>query len=205
VGANGPIGTSDRSEQVFRPIAQMANQRFVNVVARTRGDPAAFGASAQAVVANVDPSLPLYWMRSMEESVETATFIFGLFGSLFTIFGVAALFLAAVGLYGVMAFSVSRRTQEMGVRMAMGAEPRNVLALVLAQGMRQLAVGGVVGLVLGAALVQPMTVVFFDVRPSDPTVYAAIVVTMGVSGLLACIIPARRATRVSPVRALTGG
>jgi hypothetical protein len=71
--------------------------------------------------------------------------------------------------------------------------------------MRQLAVGGVVGLVLGAALVQPMTAVFFDVRPSDPTVYAAIVLTMGVSGLLACIVPARRATRVSPVRALTGG
>jgi ABC-type antimicrobial peptide transport system permease subunit len=104
-----------------------------------------------------------------------------------------------------MAFSVSRRTQEMGVRMAMGAEPRNVLTLVLAQGMKQLVAGGLVGLALGAALVQPMTVVFFDVRPSDPTVYAAIVVTLGVSGLLACIVPARRATRVSPVRALTGG
>jgi predicted permease len=205
VGSNGPIGTSDRTEQVFRPIAQTENQRFVNVVARTRGDPGAFAASAQAIVASIDASLPLYWMRTMEESVEAATFIFGIFGSLFTTFGVAALFLAAVGLYGVMAFSVSRRTQEMGVRMAMGAEPRNVLTLVLAQGMKQLVAGGLVGLALGAALVQPMTVVFFDVRPSDPTVYAAIVVTLGVSGLLACIVPARRATRVSPVRALTGG
>ena len=204
VGAGGPFGQSDQTEQAFRPIAQVEGVRFVSVVARTRGAPGTFGATAQSIVQRLDPALPLYWVRTMDESVETATFAFGLFGSLFTTFGVAALFLAAVGLYGVMAFSVSRRTQEMGVRMAMGAEPRSILALVLAQGMKQLAVGGAIGLLLGAALVQPMTVVFFDVRPSDPTVYGAIVVTMVASGLLACVIPARRATRVSPVEALTG-
>jgi ABC-type antimicrobial peptide transport system permease subunit len=88
--------------------------------------------------------------------------------------------------------------------MAMGAEPKSVLALVTGQGMKQLAVGGMIGLLLGAALVRPMTLVFFDVRPSDPTVYAAIVVTMGLSGLLACAVPALRATRVSPTEALTG-
>jgi predicted permease len=204
VGSGGPFGQSERNEQVFRPIAQVQGVRFVSLVARTRGEPAALAASAQSIVARIDPALPLYWIRTMDESVEAATFAFGLFGLLFTTFGVAALFLAGVGLYGVMAFSVGRRRQEMGVRMAMGAEPSGILRLVLAQGMKQLAVGGAVGLLLGAALVQPMTIVFFDVRPSDPTVYAAIVVTMMLSGLLACVIPARRATRVSPVEALGG-
>jgi ABC-type antimicrobial peptide transport system permease subunit len=138
----------------------------------------------------------------MEESVETATWIYSIFGSLFTIFGVAALFLAAVGLYGVMAFSVSRRTQEMGVRMAMGADAGSVMRLVLGKGMKQLAAGSVVGLALGAAMVRPMAAIFFDVEPSDPAVYAAILLTLGAAGLLACLVPARRATRVELVDAL---
>ena len=136
-------------------------------------------------MAGIDPALPLYWVRTMEESVESATWAFGIFGSLFTIFGAAALFLAAVGLYGVMAFSVSRRTQEMGVRMALGAGARDVI-----------------GLALGAAMAQPMSVIFFDVEPSDPTVYAAIILTLGLAGFLACLIPARRATQIELVDAL---
>ena len=136
-------------------------------------------------MAGIDPALPLYWVRTMEESVESATWAFGIFGSLFTIFGAASLFLAAVGLYGVMAFSVSRRTQEMGVRMALGAGARDVI-----------------GLALGAAMAQPMSVIFFDVEPSDPTVYAAIILTLGLAGFLACLIPARRATQIELVDAL---
>ncbi len=121
---------------------------------------------------------------------------------MFTIFGAAALFLAAVGLYGVMAFSVNSRTQEMGVRMAVGASARDVIKLVLSKGMKQLAIGGLIGLALGAALAQPLSVAFFEVKPSDPTVYAAIIVTLGLAGLFACIIPARRATQVELVDAL---
>jgi ABC-type antimicrobial peptide transport system permease subunit len=129
--------------------------------------------------------------------VETATWVFTLFGSLFTTFGAAALFLAAVGLYGVMAFSVGRRQQEMGIRMAVGAGARNVFGLVLGKGMRQLGIGAAI-----AAMAQPMAVVFFEVEPSDPFVYAAIVMTMGLSGLLACLVPAWRATRIELVDAL---
>lgn len=204
VGGGGPGlgGNNEVTEQFFTPLAQAEGVRFVSVVVRTRGEPAAFASAAQATVARIDPALPLYFVRTMDESVESATWAFGVFGSLFTIFGVAALFLAAVGLYGVMAFSVSRRTQEMGVRMAMGAEPRNILGLVLGKGMRQLGAGAVIGLALGAAMAQPMSVIFFDVRPSDPTVYAAILVTLGLTGLLACLVPARRATRVQLVDAL---
>ena len=86
--------------------------------------------------------------------------------------------------------------------MAMGAGARNVVGLILGKGMQQLGVGAFIGLFLGAAMVQPMTIVFYDVEPSDPTVYAAIVVTIALSSLLACLIPTRRATRVEPMDAL---
>ena len=205
VGGGGPggLGSDARPpDQFSRPIAQVEDIRFVSLAVRTRGEPGAFAGDARRVVAGIDADLPLYWVRTMEESVETATWIYSIFGSLFTIFGVAALFLAAVGLYGVMAFSVSRRTQEMGVRMAMGADAGSVMRLVLGKGMKQLAAGSVVGLALGAAMVRPMTAIFFDVEPSDPAVYAAILLTLGAAGLLACLVPARRATRVELVDAL---
>jgi putative ABC transport system permease protein len=204
IGGGGPgFGqASETTEQYFRPLAQVPGVRFVSLAVRTRGDPGAFGPAARDVVSRIDPALPIYFVRTMGETVATGTWGYGLFGSLFMIFGVVALFLAAVGLYGVMAFSVSRRTQEMGVRMAMGAEARNILALILGNGMKQLAVGAVIGLALGALLVQPMRVIFFEVEPSDPLVYLAIVLTLGLAGLLACLLPARRAMRVQLVEAL---
>jgi ABC-type antimicrobial peptide transport system permease subunit len=204
IGGGGPgFGQgSEIDEQFFRPLAQTAGIRFVSLAVRMLDDPGAFASTAQAVVSRIDPSLPLYVMRTMEETVSAGTWGYGLFGSLFTIFGIVALFLAAVGLYGVMAFSVSRRTQEMGVRMAMGAEARSILGLVLGNGMKQLGLGALIGLGLGALLVQPMRVVFFQVEPSDPLVYATIVLTLGVAGLLACLFPALRATRVQLIDAL---
>lgn len=201
-GGQGLGGADVIPDQFFVPLAQETGVRFLSLVVKTRGDPAAFAPESRAVVARIDPDLPLYWVRTMEESVQTATWAYGIFGSLFTIFGAAALFLAAVGLYGVMAFSVSRRTQEMGVRMALGADSGDVIKLVLGKGMKQLGIGALIGLALGAAMAQPMSAVFFDVKPSDPTVYAAIVVTLGLAGLFACLIPARRATRVELVDAL---
>lgn len=202
ITSQGPGGAEVPPDQFFVPIAQQQNLRFVSITVKTRGEPGAFATDAREVVARIDPDLPLYWVFTMEESLETATFVYTIFGSLFTTFGLAALFLAAVGLYGVMAFSVSRRTQEMGVRMAMGAGAGDVMRLILGKGMKQLAIGGVVGLLMGAAMVRPLAVVFFDVDPSDPTVYAAIVVTLGLAGLVACLVPARRATRIELVDAL---
>jgi putative ABC transport system permease protein len=201
-GGPGFGQAAEIKEQYFRPIAQVPGIRFVSLVARTQGDPAGFGAAARDVVSRIDPSLPIYFVRSMQETVAAGTWGYGLFGSLFTIFGLVALFLAAVGLYGVMAFSVSRRTQEMGVRMAMGARTRNILGLILGNGMKQLGVGVVVGLALGALLVQPMKVIFYQVEPTDPLVYLTIILTLGASGLLACLLPARRAMRVQLVDAL---
>jgi putative ABC transport system permease protein len=202
-GGTGGIGSDAvLADQFFMPLAQTADVRFISLAVKTRGKPGAFANTARAVVQRIDPSLPLYWVRTMDESVQTATWVFTIFGSLFTIFGIAALLLAAVGLYGVVAFSVSRRTQEMGIRMAMGAGARSVFGLVLGKGMRQLGIGAAIGLTMGAAMAQPMAIVFFDVEPSDPFVYGAIVLTMGLAGLLACLVPARRATRIALVDAL---
>ncbi len=200
VGGIGGAGALP--DQFFLPLAQGTEVRFVSLAVKTQSDPGGFAGNARGIVQAIDPGLPLYWTRTMAQSVETATWIYTIFGSLFTAFGIAALFLAAVGLYGVMAFSVSRRTQEMGIRMAMGAGAKTVFGLVLGKGMRQLGVGAIIGLALGAALAQPMAVIFFDVEASDPTVYAAIVVTLFLSGLLACLLPARRATRIQLVDAL---
>ena len=205
VGTGGPggIGSGDPfAEQFFVPIAQSPGTRFVSLAVRTRGEPGAFASRAREAVGRIDPSLPLYWLRTMEESIATSTWVFLLFGSLFTIFGAAALFLAGVGLYGVMSFSVSRRVQEMGIRMAMGAGTRSVFGLVLGKGMKQLGIGAAVGLGLGALMARPLAFVFYDVRPTDPFVYAAIVLTMGLAGFAACVVPARRATRVALVDAL---
>jgi putative ABC transport system permease protein len=201
-GGPGFGQAAEIKEQYYRPLAQIEGTRFVSLAVRTQGDPGAFAAPARAVVSRIDPNLPIYFVRSMEETVAAGTWGYGLFGSLFTIFGIVALFLAAVGLYGVMAFSVSRRTQEMGVRMAMGAEPRNILSLIVGSGMKQLGLGAALGLVLGGLLVQPMRVIFFQVQPTDPFVYVTIVSTLALAGLLACLIPARRAMRVQLVDAL---
>jgi putative ABC transport system permease protein len=141
-------------------------------------------------------------VRTMDQVVALSTWFYGTFGTLFSAFGVAALFLAAIGLYGVMSFSVSRRTQEMGVRLALGAGPGDVLRLVLRQGLVQLGVGLAIGLVLALVLARGLQVMLFGVGTADPTVLAAVVAVLVVSGVAACLIPARRATRVDPMTAM---
>ena len=117
-------------------------------------------------------------------------------------FGMIALLMAAVGLYGVIAFSVGRRTREMGIRMALGAYRSDIMKLVLGQGMKQIGVGMAVGLLLGAVISRPLQSVSFRVNPNDPAVYGAIILTLTLAGLLACIVPALRATRVNIVDAV---
>ena len=201
-GGVGGLGSDAVSpEQFYRSIPQNSISS-VSVAVRSRGDPVALMPSIRSLVQELDSNLPLYRVGTMDEAIETTTWAFGLFGSIFVIFALASLFLAGVGLYGVMAFSVGRRTQEMGVRMALGATAPQIMGLVLGNGMKQLGIGGAVGLAMGAAMARPLAVVFFDVNPTDPGVFAAIVVTLGVAGVAACIVPALRATRVELVDAL---
>jgi putative ABC transport system permease protein len=201
-GGPGGLGSNDaRPEMIYTPVAQWPT-RFLSIVVKTAGDPMAMAPRVRDAVAALDPNLPIYWVESMDGVIADNTWAFGLFGSLFMIFGTVALFMSAVGLYGVMAFSVSRRTQEMGLRMALGAYGKDIVRLVLKKGLVQLALGMAIGLGAGFAMIRPLQFVMFDVNPRDPAVYAAIVGALGLAGLLACLVPARRATRVNLVDAL---
>jgi len=203
IGGNvGGIGDDQvRPEQVFFPQGTL-DVSFMSIAVRTAGEPAALASTLRSVVTRLDSDLPVYDVASLGQAVRDATWAFGLFGSLFAIFGVAALFLASVGLYGVMAFSVSQRRHEMGLRMALGADARSIVRMVLRKGALQLAFGMVLGLGLGVVLAQSMRVIFYAVDTADVVVYGSIVAALGVTGLLACFFPARSATRADPMSAM---
>ena len=141
-------------------------------------------------------------MRSLTDQYNLDAWAFRLFGTLFMAFGFAALALATIGLYGVMSFLASNRTREIGVRMALGAGARNVLMLILRQGAIQLAMGLTLGLGLALLLARALTLILFNVEPWDPTIFVTVTIALGLSGLTASFIPAKRATRVDPMEAL---
>ena len=201
-GNTGGIGDDRIDPEILYVGPAGYNVRFMSAMLKVAGPPAALAPDLRRVVSELDPNLPVYDVAPLSQAIDDATWAFGLFGSLFTIFGIAALFLAAVGLYGVMSFSVNQRRQEMGVRMALGADADRIRKMVLGRGARQLAIGTSVGVLLGYLLAGPISVVTFGVETTDVTVYAAIVITLGVSGLLATIIPAISATKTDPVEAM---
>ncbi|MFG1690975.1 ABC transporter permease [Gemmatimonadota bacterium] len=200
------IGNDEASPAGFYiPIAQGGVGNFVSIAARTQGPPLAKTQDVRSAVASIDPNLPIFRVMSMEGVIERQTWFYNVFGTLFMAFGFAALFLAAVGLYGVMAFAVAQRTQEMGVRMAHGAQGRQLIALVMRKGARQLAVGLGIGLGLAVLAAGQLQMILFEVNARDPSVFAAVIATLACAGLVASFIPARRVTKVDPVTALTPG
>ena len=188
-------------ESVYLPFAQ-APQRYVSVTIRPRGATGQMTAPVRALVASMDPDLPIYFVKTRQERIDEDSWFYRVFGALFMIMGAVALVLAAVGLYGVMAFNVSRRTREMGVRMALGAQPRDVVRLVLRQGMLQLGIGLFFGLGLAFLLARGLKIILFQVTALDPLVYGATVAVLVLAATAASLIPARRATRVDPMVAL---
>jgi putative ABC transport system permease protein len=168
-----------------------------------RGPPDIVGAAPiRKIVSAFDPEVPVYDAASMEDVLARPTGAVHLFGTMFVIFGVASLVLAAIGLYAVMAFSVSRRVRELGIRMALGASSGEVIRMVCRQGALQILIGMSVGLVAGGAVVRLARAVLFDVRPNDPVVFVVVGAVLGMAAFVACVIPALRATRVDPLIAL---
>jgi len=190
-----------RTPAYYVPLAQHPT-RSVSIAAFTAGPPMAITGEVRNVVALLDPDLPIYWTYSQDEAMARQLWFIGVFGAIFTLFGFVALFLSALGLYAVMSFSVSRRTREVGIRMALGAQPRDVMRMVVGQGVLQITIGMAAGLAFAAMLAQLLGVVLFQVQPRDPTIFAGVAVVLAFTGLAACLIPARRATAVDPLTAL---
>ena len=182
----------------FLPFAQTPSN-LASIAVKTAGAPMAVTPEVRDAIRSLNADLPIYNVFSMHDALARATFMTRVFGTMLMFFGVAALFLAAVGLYAVMAFSVSQRTREIGIRMALGADAGAVIRMMLAQGMRQLAIGLTLGLGLAAVLSNGISRLTFDVEPRDPVIFGGVVAVLA-AGL--CLLPsARRAARVDPRRA----
>ena len=176
--------------------------RSVFLVARTAGDPLAVAGAIRAEVRQMDANVPIANVRSMNEVVAAALATPRLTGFLLSAFAAIALALAAVGIYGVLAYVVSQRTREIGIRLAIGAGRSQVLGMVLRQGLVLAGTGVAAGLIGAFALTRLMTTLLYNVRPNDPLTFAAVATALLVIALIASFLPARRATRLSPVTAL---
>jgi predicted permease len=187
--------------RIYRPLYQgRANEMAIFL----RGASLSSGLkqAVTRIVQGVDPDLPVYGVRSMQEMMATSLARRRFSLSLMTAFGALALFLASIGIYGVMAYAVSQRAQEFSIRMALGAQPRDILLISLRPGVVLTFTGVVLGLVVAQGAAHLMASLLFGVSPGDPITLIGVPVTLALVALLACWIPARRAVRIPPVAAL---
>jgi putative ABC transport system permease protein len=174
----------------------------ITLLVRSRLEPATMMRAVQAEVQALDPDQPVYTVRTLEDMLVQQTWPYRVFGSLFAIFAFIALVMSAVGLYAVMAYSVTQRTPEIGVRMALGAERGQVSWLILKRGLIQMGLGLAIGLTGAYFLSKVMRTLLVQITPSDPVTFASITAILTVVAIAACLLPARRATRVDPLIAL---
>jgi predicted permease len=175
---------------------------FAALLVRSRLPPGTVMDAARKEVQAIDQDQPVFTIQTLDQMLEQARWPFRVFGSLFVIFAVIALVLSSVGLYAVMAYSVTQRTQEIGVRMALGAEGRQVSWLILKRGLVQLAIALTLGLAGAFGLSRVLRTILVQVTPNDPVTFASITILLTIVSITACLLPARRATRVDPLVAL---
>ncbi len=183
-------------------LAEQGDYNFISYAVRTAGDPATFGPALQRAVLDVKPGIPIYDVRTQTQIEAVAYWQRRFFGQVFGAFGLGALFLAALGVYGVMSYNVTQRTPEIGVRMALGASPGEVLKLIGRQGFTLVALGLGIGLVSALGLTRFMAALLYGISPSDPPTYFLLTSVLALVGLVACWLPARRATQVDPMVSL---
>jgi putative ABC transport system permease protein len=188
----------------YIPIAQSDVANGVRMAVRTRREPAAATAFIRSAVASLDPDLAVYEIHTLRWVIDRQTWFYRIFGTFFMLFGFCALFLAAAGLYGVMSFSVTQRTREMGVRSALGAQGRQLVFLIMRRSAVQLAIGLALGLGLALLASGALQPVLYQVDPRDTMVFAAVIAALSLASLIASFLPARRVTKIDPVLALAG-
>ena len=175
---------------------------YLTIVIRTTGDPAALAPVIRGMVASADKNVLVSDVQTMDQVVADATAEPRFYALVIGVFAAVALLLAAVGIYGVMSYSVSRRTQEIGIRMALGAKPDDVIKSVVKQGALLAAAGVGTGLIGALALTRLMARLLYGVRPSDPVTFAVVAILLSTVAVFASYIPARRAAKVDPMVAL---
>jgi putative ABC transport system permease protein len=174
----------------------------MSFVVRTDGSSSTTMSNIRSVVAEMDPSVPIYEMQTMGDVVADSLVKPRFLSLLLGAFSVIAISLAAIGIYGVMAYTVTQRTQEIGLRVALGATTRNVLTMVLSQGLKMTVIGLVTGLTGAFFLTRVMASLLFEVSTTDPLTFAMVGIGLTAIGLFACFVPARRAAKVDPMVAL---
>jgi putative ABC transport system permease protein len=187
---------------MYWPVAQIRATPSLTIVVRTLSDPAALAPSARDAIAEIDGAQPIYDVQPLDQLVAKSLGQRRFTLMLMVLFGVIALVLSAIGIYGVMAFAVTQRTQEIGIRMALGASALDVLKMVVGSGMFLAAIGVAVGLIGAFALTRLMASLLFGVSPTDLVTFGLVTAGLLMVALLACYIPARRATKVDPLVAL---
>jgi len=189
--------------EVFTPFGRGGMpETFAGFALRTQGDPRSLVAAVRDAVLEVDPEQPIFDARAMEDRIAEAASGTRFNATLLGFFGFVALALAAVGVYGVIAYSVAERTHEIGIRVALGASREDVAGMVMGQGMLMTVVGLVVGLAGAVFATRFLSCLLYGIQPRDPLVLGAAALVLGVVAMMACWVPARRAMRVDPMVAL---
>jgi putative ABC transport system permease protein len=186
------------SEEMYLPMAQ-APWPTMTLLVRSSANPEPLVTAVRAKIADSDPDLPVAGILSMDEVVSTSVAQPRIIMQFVGVFAGFALLLAAIGIYGVMAYSVTARKQEMGIRVALGARPADILRLVVGQGMRMTLIGVALGVVFSLGLTRLLASLLFGVQATDPLVFGAAALVLAAAAFVACYIPARRATRVDPI------
>jgi putative ABC transport system permease protein len=197
-------GESDDGLELYYPYTQYPITNVYYLV-RTRGEPLALAAAVREAIQSVDRNAAIVFVKSMEQLIDESLWQRRLWSVLLNAFGLLALALVAVGLYGLLAYHVAQRTRELGVRMALGAEPDGIVMHVLGQGARLLAAGVALGLVGALGLARVLSNLVFGVSALDPLSLAGSTLALGLVAFVACYLPARRAARIDPARALRDG
>ena len=174
----------------------------MTLIVRAAGDPAFSIPALRNEIRTLNKDVPVFAVHTMTEHIGSQLAADRMVAVLLSIFGGAALLLAAIGIYGVMAYSVAQRTHEIGIRIALGAERHDIFKLIVGQGLMLILIGAGLGLALAIALTRVLKNLLFDVSATDPLTFSVIAVLLIAVALLACYLPARRATKVNPLVAL---